>query len=70
MVNKFESPSPIDALNQVWLKLVVLEKKSKIEKVYRQTDGRMDRRTDGWTDGHTDDGRQAIRKPHLSSQLR
>ena len=44
---------------------VVLEK-SKIEKVYRQTDRRTDRRTEG----QTNDGRQAIRKAHLSFQLR
>ena len=37
---------------------VVLDKKSKIGKVYRQTDG--------WTD----DEQQAIRKAHLSFQLR
>ena len=36
--------------------LVVLEKKMKMWKVYRQTDGR----TDGWTN----DGRQVIRKAH------
>ena len=45
---------------------VVLEKKSKIGKVYKQTDGQ----TDGQTNGQTDDGRQAIRKAHLSFQLR
>ena len=45
---------------------VLLEKKLKIGKVYRQTDGQTDRRTDG----QTDDGRQAIRKAHLSFQLR
>ena len=37
---------------------VVLEKKSEIGKVYRQTDGQ------------TDNERQAIRKAHLSFQLR
>ena len=36
---------------------VVLEKKMKMWKVYRQTDGR--------TDGRTDDGRQVIRKAHF-----
>jgi hypothetical protein len=35
-------------------------------KIYRQ----MDRRTDGQTARHTDDGQQAIRKAHLSIQLR
>ena len=29
-----------------------------------------DRQTDGRTDGQTDDGRQVIRKAHLSFQLR
>ena len=37
---------------------VVLEKKSKIGKVYR------------WTDGQTEDRRQAIRKAHLTFKLR
>ena len=41
---------------------VVKEKKMKMWKVYRQTDGR--------TDGQTDDERQVIRKAHLSFQLR
>ena len=41
---------------------VVLEKKMKIWKVYRQTDGRTDRQTDnGW---------QVIRKSHLSFKVR
>ena len=45
---------------------VVLEKKMKMRKLYRQTDGR----TDGRTDGQTDDGRQVIRKAHeLSAQV-
>ena len=35
-----------------------------------QTDGRTDRQTDGQTDRQTDDGRQVIRKAHLSFQLR
>ena len=41
-LNKLESPWPNDALCQIWLKLaltVVLEKKSKLWKVYRQTTG-------------------------------
>ena len=38
-MNKLESRSLKDALSQVWLKLaVVLEKKMKMGKVYRQTD--------------------------------
>ena len=45
---------------------VVLEKKSKIEKVYR----RAERQTDRQSDRQTDDGRKAIRKAHLSFQLR
>ena len=48
---------------------VVLEKKMKMWKVYRQTDGQTDRQTDRQTDGRTD-GRQVIRKAHLSFQLR
>ena len=36
----------------------------------RQTDRRTERRKDGRTDGQTDDGRQVIRKAHLSFQLR
>ena len=35
-----------------------------------QTDRQTDGRTDGRTDGQTDDGRQVIRKAHLSFQLR
>ena len=38
---------------------VVLEKKSKIGKVYRQTDGRTDKQTDGQTDRQTTDERQS-----------
>ena len=49
---------------------VVLEKKSKIGKVYRRTDRQTDGQTDGQTDRQTDDGRKAIRKAHLSFQLR
>ena len=41
---------------------VVLDKKIKLWKVYRQTDGQMD--------GRTDDGRRAIRKTHFSFKLR
>ena len=52
---KLKSPSPKDALCQVWLKLVpvVLKKKMKMWNVYWQRDGR-----------------QALRKAHLSFQLR
>ena len=60
-LKKLESPLPRDT-NLVKIGPVVLEKKMKMWKVYRQTDGR--------TDGQTDDGRQVIRKAHLSFQLR
>ena len=43
-----------------------MEKKMKMWKVYRRTDRQTDRRTDR----QTDDGRQVIRKAHLSFQLR
>ena len=49
-------------LNLFEIGQVVLEKKLKIGKVYRQTDGRTDRQTDH--------GQQRIRKAHLSFQLR
>ena len=51
-----------DALCQIWLKLAqwLWRKRLKCE-VYR--------RTDGWTDRQTD-GRQVIRKAHLSFHLR
>ena len=41
---------------------MVLEKKSKIGKVYK--------RTDRQTDGQTDDGRKAIRKARLAKKTR
>ena len=53
-LNKLESSSPKDALCQVCLKFAQWKK----GKVYSQTD----RQTDG--------GQQAIRKAHLSFQLR
>ena len=64
-LNKLKSPSPTDALCQVWLKLAqwFWRRRWKCEKF---TDGRTDRRTDR----QTDDGRQVIRKAHLSFQLR
>ena len=54
----FESPLPKDALCQVWLKLAwwFLRRRWKCESL----------KTDRWTD----DGQQAIRKAHLSFQLR
>ena len=60
--NKLESQSPKDALLQVWKKLTQ-EKEMKICKVYRK-------QADGRSDSQTDDGQQAIRKAHLSFQLR
>ena len=58
-LNKLESLHPrMLCANLVETCPVVLEKKSKIGKVYRQTDGQKD------------DGRRAIRKAHLSFQLR
>ena len=60
-LNKLESPSPRDTLCQVWLKLAqwFWRRRWKCEKF-----------TDRQTDGPTDDGRQVIRKAHLSFQLR
>ena len=52
-LNKLKSPSPMDALCHVCLKLVVFEKKLKIETVYRQTEGQTD-------------GQQVIRKAQVS----
>ena len=64
-LNKLEFPSPKDVLCQVWLKLAqwFWRRRWKCEKF-------TDRRTDGRTDRQTDDGRQVIRKAHLSFQLR
>ena len=65
-LKKLESPSPKDALWQVWLKLTqwFMRRRWKCEKF-------TDRQTDGQTDGRTyNDGRQVIRKAHLSFQLR
>ena len=63
--NKLESPPPMNALCQVWLKLAkwFWRRRWKSEKL-------TDRRTDGRTDRQTDDGRKVIRKAHLSFQLR
>ena len=60
-LNKLESPSPKDALCQVWLELAqwFLRRRWKCEKF-----------TDGRTEGWMDDGQQAIRKAHLSFQFR
>ena len=43
-LNKFEGPSPKDALYQVLVEIgtVVLEKEMKMWNIYRQTDGRTD----------------------------
>ena len=61
LLNKIESPLLKDALCQVWLQLAqsFWRRRWKCEKF---TDRRMD--------GRTDDGRQVIRKTHLSFQLR
>ena len=66
---KLESSSPRDTLCQVWLKLAqwFWRRRWKCEKF---TDRRTDGRTYGRTDRQTDDGRQVIRKAHLSFQLR
>ena len=60
-LNKLESPSPRDTLCHVWLKLAqwFWRKRWKCEMFI-----------DGLMDGRTDDGRQLIRKAHLSFQLR
>ena len=64
-LNKLKCPSPRDTLCQVWLKLAqwFWRRRWKCEQF-------TDRQTDGQTDGETDDGRQVIRKAHLSFQLR
>ena len=56
-LDKLESPSPKDALWQIWLKLAqwFLRRRWKCEK---------------FTDRRTDDGQQVIRKAHLNFQLR
>jgi hypothetical protein len=66
LLNKLQSPSPKDDLCQVWLKLVQwfwrTSRKCKSLQTDRQTHGRQD--------GRTDAGQRAIRKAHLSFQLR
>ena len=60
-LNKLESPSPKEALCQVWLKSAqwFWDEDENLKSL--QTDGRTDRQTDGW---------KVIRKAHLSFQLR
>ena len=58
-LNKLESPVPKDALCQVKIGPGFLEKKSKIGKVYRQTNRRTNRQT-------TDDQKSSL---ELSSQV-
>ena len=41
-LNKSESPSPKDALCEVLVEIVVVEKEMKMWNIYRQTDGRTD----------------------------
>jgi hypothetical protein len=58
LLNKLDSPLPKDDLCQVWLKLA-------------QRFWRRSRKCKSLqTDGQTDTGQQAIRKAHLSFQLR
>ena len=66
---KLESPSPGDTSFQVWLNLAqwFWRRRWKCEKF---TERWIDRQTAGRTDKQTDDGRQVIRKAHLSFQLR
>jgi hypothetical protein len=65
-LNKLESPPPKDDLCQVWFKLALWfwrrSRKCKSLQTDRQTDRRMARQTDA--------GQRAIRKDHLSFQLR
>ena len=65
-VNKIDSPLPKVALCQVWLNLAqwFWRRRWKCESL--QTDWQ----TDGQRDGQTDHRQQAIRKAHLSCQLR
>ena len=60
-LNKRESPSPKDALCQVWLKLA---------KWFWRRRWKCEKFTDRRTDGQTDNGRQVIRKAHLTLRLR
>jgi hypothetical protein len=61
-LNKLESPPPKDDLCQVYLKLVMW--------FWRRSRKCKSLQTDGQTDGQTDAGQRAIRKAHLSFQLR
>ena len=45
-LNKVESPSPKDALDQFWLKLAKSFWRSRIKRKSLQTDGKTDGRTD------------------------
>jgi hypothetical protein len=65
-LNKLESPSPKDDLCQVWLKLVQWFWRRSRKCKSLQTDRQMDRQMDRQTDA----GQWAIRKAHLSFQLR
>jgi hypothetical protein len=61
-LNKLESLPPKDDLYQVWLKLV--------QWFWRRSRKCKSLQTDRRIDGQTDDGQPAIRKAHLSFQLR
>ena len=63
---ELESPSPKDTLCQFWLN----KPSGSGEEDENVKSLQTDRQTDGRTDGQTDDGRQVIRKAHLSFQLR
>ena len=73
-LNKFKSHSPKDALCQVWLNWPTGsgEEDDNVKSLQtdRQTDRQAGRQTGRQTDRQTDDGRQVIRKAHLSFQLR
>ena len=68
-LNKLESPSPKDALCQVWLKLAqwFWRKRWKCEKFTDgRTDGRTDRQRDGQTERRTDRGQtKGVQKSSL-----
>ena len=71
-LNKLESPSPKDALCQVWLKLAqwFWRRRWKCEKFTdRQTDGQTDGRTDGRTDRQRTTGDQKFSSGELKIDI-